>query len=323
MRLLVLFSCFFVSMMSHADRGPVISQTCGIDTVRENSVGRKLRPRPNPEFVLLGSSILARFDTETQQKVHYYHRTVAPDSYQFLPSLPELMPYQVSSNWREYKKTREDARYTAAPNNMAYIQQHTRYLGSDSGNFINGHTKKRFQPSSIGSHDIIALFTKPLPSHRYTSNLYFSDIADPVGFFCVVHRFYVHSLPTLTETSLYENVLPNGLLHFKAVLKGTWARFSEAELTQWPLTIKWERRTLCLDSGNYCNPSNASWQYIREVNNNAPFELSLLPGRYVMRATISDGVSEVIKTYPIEHSSAVYDDPVRPINPPCERCAIP
>lgn len=252
---------------------------------RASHAGYKLEQRPNPQYVLLGNSVLSRFDSHRNQRVHFFQRNGT------LPSLPQnLGPWSYNA-------------FTA-------LQTNHLYLGSDKSSLVNGHVSQRFTPSVSGKHDLIAAFTKEI------------DVPGaPTGFFCVVHRYNVHGLPTLRENSVNETTLSSGDVRFEANLRVDWAAHSQAADTNKSKTITWHKLTQCLDSGRSCIRQNTGWQHQASVQSNQVFSAYLMPGRYTLRATINDGVSTVTKTYSIDNSSSI-DDGFDPL-PPCDRCQIP
>jgi hypothetical protein len=243
----------------------------------------KLEQRPNPSFVLLGDSVLSRFDSNRSQKVYYFQRNGS------LPLLPEIM----SNN-----------SYTA----FQLLESRHNYLGHDKSNLTNGHTDMRFTPTTIGLHDTIAAFTSNVGENG-------------VGFFCVAHRYYVHGRPTLTETSLGEVPLSSGDVRFEARLRVNWAQFSEAALTNRARNISWHIQTQCIDSGNRCISQNTGLVSHGTTPSDQTFTAHFMPGKYSVKATINDGVSTVTKFYYIDNSNAISDggDPY----PVCPGCMIP
>ncbi|MBU2115456.1 MAG: hypothetical protein KKE94_16970 [Gammaproteobacteria bacterium] len=262
--------------------------TCGYNKVEVP--GAKLRPRNDIAYVLLGNNVLSRFDTKQGQTVHFYQRNATPGT-----QLP-LIPQDLGTWDGEFALTK--------------IAMSTAYLGSDKGDWLNGHVKKRFTPTTTGPHDVIAAFTKDI-----------GHITGVMPLLCVVHRYNVHGVPTLRENSVNETTLSSGDVRFEANLRVDWAAHSQAAHTNKSKTITWHKLTQCLDSGRSCINQNTGWQHQSSVQSNQVFSTYLMPGRYTLRATINDGVSTVTKTYSIDNSNSI-DHGFDPL-PPCDRCQIP
>lgn len=319
------FKCIFpilagLTFQAYADRGPLFDQSCGED--KAVSSESKLKQRPNATYVLLGNSVLSRFDTSSQQRVYFYHRTaqgIGTDRLRPLPALPELLPNQVNPNWRNYLLRRNDMRYRAAPLNLEYIASIATEIGHERGDRFNGHVSQRFTPLTAGPHDLIAAFTLDVKSYLYRpiSAPEYGDVTIPVGIFCVVHRFFVHDKPTLNELAVHETKLPDGNLQFNASLIGKWADFSEAAITNRPVQIQWFLQTRCSDQGDVCRSGSLNWQ---PAGTGDRFSTRLSPGRYNLKATLNDGISAVSRNYPIDNSNATIEEPEYP---PCEQCHIP
>lgn len=280
---------FTISFQAIAARDG-LDQTCGYDRVSFSS--QKLEQRPNPRYALINQSTLSRFDSDRSgRRVHYFHRTGGSSL-----SLP-VMPWR-NSGQHEIN----------GHSNLYHMQQNFTNLGTDSVNAANGHTSKRFTPSSTGKHQVIAAYVKDYTLSGPIFDSYVSAL------FCVVHEYFVHGLPTLRENLVSENTTASGDTEFKANLTVSWAPFSEAIHTNRARRINWAQQTVCVDSGNFCYEQNSSWQNITTVNSDQDFSRYFMPGRYNLRATIDDGVSTVTKYYYIDNSNATG-------SAPCPECA--
>lgn len=259
--------------------------TCGYDKVEVP--GAKLRSRNSISYVLLGNNVLSRFDTNQGQRVHFYQRNATSTSQ--LPVIPQDL-----GTW--------DGEYA-----MAQLAMSNLYLGSDKGDWFNGHIKVRYTPKTTGPHDVVAAFTKDIG--HYTG-------MRPI--LCVVHRYSVHGTPTLRENSINETAMASGDVHFEANLRVDWAAHSQAAHTNKSKIITWHKLTVCLDSASSCIGQNTGWQLQSTIQSDQLFSTYLMPGRYILRATINDGVSTITKSYNIDNSNSIDID-----LPPCDGCQIP